>query len=96
MQRTQFATDALLSLIAGRVVKINPLAGPSSAPIILEVDDPDTVAQRCWDAGFTVRVQQDETGRAPLSVIDPLGRRVDLVPQAALSIAQARASRERR
>jgi hypothetical protein len=31
-----------------------------------------------------------------LSVIDPLGRRVDLVPQAALSIAQARASRERR
>jgi len=50
-------------------------------PIVLEVDAPEAVAERCWDAGFTVRVNQDSTGRAPVSVFDPFGRRVDLAPR---------------
>jgi hypothetical protein len=53
----------------------------SAVPIQLEVDDPDSVAQRCWDAGLTVRLRHDEMGRASMSVIDPFGRQVDLVPR---------------
>src|SRR6185295_4282494 len=68
--------------IHARIIEGNPSLEGSTAPIVLEVDDPDSVAQRCWDAGLTVRVHQDETGRAPVSVIDPFGRRVDLVPRA--------------
>ena len=68
--------------IHARIIEGSSSLEGSTAPIILEVDDPDSVAQRCWDAGLTVRVHQDETGRAPVSVIDPFGRRVDLVPRA--------------
>jgi len=69
--------------IHARIIDGNPRLEASTAPIVLEVDDPDSVAQRCWDAGLTVRLHQDETGRAPVSVIDSFGRRVDLVPRAA-------------
>ena len=46
--------------------------------IALPVHDPDATAERCWDAGFSVFVHDDS--RAPLSVADPFGRRIDLVP----------------
>ena len=52
----------------------------SVAPITVRVDDPEGVAQRCWDAGLTIRVRQDRAGRTLLSVIDSRGSRVDLLP----------------
>lgn len=65
-------------LVAGTVVEVRSDFGSAETPITLHVGDPDLLAQRCWDAGFTVRVNQDETERAPVSVIDPFGRRIDL------------------
>ena len=78
-------TTGLWFLVGGNIVEVRTANGGAAAPIVIDVDDPDLVAQRCWDAGFTVRVGEDETGRAPVSVIDPFGRRVDLMPKAALS-----------
>lgn len=52
------------------------------APVLLSVDDPLAVAERCWDAGFTVRLLDAPFGRATVSVTDPFGRQVNLVPPA--------------
>lgn len=50
--------------------------------IALPVRDPNETAERCWDAGFSVFVHDDvhDDRAAPLSVADPFGRRIDLVP----------------
>lgn len=72
-------------LVGSVRVEVRADLGSRAAPILLHVEDPDAVAQRCWDAGFTVRVRQDERGRAPVSVFDPFGRRVDLAPHIALT-----------
>ena len=77
-------TTGLWFLVGGNIVEVRTGNG-GAAPIVIDVDDPDLLAQQCWDAGFTVRVGEDETGRAPVSVIDPFGRRLDLMPKAALS-----------
>jgi hypothetical protein len=52
-------------------------------PIVLEVDAPEEVAERCWDAGFRVQVEDDAAGRTSLSVIDPFDRRIDLTASGA-------------
>ena len=76
-------TTGLWFLVGGNIVEVRPRNG-GAAPIAIDVDDPELLAQQCWDAGFTVRVGEDGTGRAPVSVIDPFGRRLDLMPKAAL------------
>lgn len=78
--------------VGGVRVEARADLGSRAAPILLHVDDPDALAQRCWDAGFTVRVRQDETGRAPVSVIDPFGRRIDLAPRVDPTSQRLRAS----
>ena len=57
------------------------------APVLLHVDDPLAVAERCWDAGFSVRVLERPFDDASISVMDPFGRRIDLVPAARHSYA---------
>jgi hypothetical protein len=74
-------------LVAGAFIEVAGGAIGRSAPVVLDVEDPDDLAQRCWDAGFTVRMHQDATGRAAVSVFDPFGRRIDLAPrECALSV----------
>jgi catechol 2,3-dioxygenase-like lactoylglutathione lyase family enzyme len=51
-------------------------------PVLVHVDDPLAVAERCWDAGFTVRFLDPPFGDAIVSVTDPFGRQVNLVPAA--------------
>jgi hypothetical protein len=75
------ASGSLWFLVAGSLIEVSGVLGGNASPIVLDVDDPDGLAQRCWDAGFTVRLNQDSTGRAPVSVFDPFGRRVDLAPR---------------
>ena len=48
-------------------------------PVVLHVDDPLDVAERCWDAGFSVRLFDRPRGDATISVIDPFGRQIELV-----------------
>jgi len=70
----------LAFLVGDTIIEVRPDLGAAAPPISITVDDPDANAQRCWDAGFTVRVGEDDTGRSPISVIDPFGRRLDLTP----------------
>ena len=51
----------------------------SGEPVVLTVSNPEHLAERCWDAGYSVRVDHDATGDATMSVIDPFGRRLELV-----------------
>jgi hypothetical protein len=49
-----------------------------TGPMSLEVDDPVAVAEKCWDAGYTVYASDSDEGDTRLSVIDPFGRRIEL------------------
>lgn len=82
---------SLRFLVAGALVEVSARRGRSMAPIVLQIRDPDALAERCWDAGFTVRVNPDSTGRAPVSVFDPFGRRVDLALRASKASARGMA-----
>lgn len=44
----------------------------------LHVDSPAAVAQRCWDAGYTIHVRGEDSD--DLIVIDPFGRELVLMP----------------
>lgn len=60
-------------------VDVSTSVAGSSEPVALTVSNPEHLAERCWDAGYSVRVDHDETGDAAMSVIDPFGRRLELV-----------------
>jgi len=72
---------SLCFIVGGTLVEVRPELGSAAAPIELEVDDPNEVAERCWDAGFDVLVGGDATGGALVSVLDPFGRRIELTPR---------------
>jgi hypothetical protein len=75
--------SSLWFLVAGALIEVggSATAGIRATPIVLDVDDPHALAQRCWDAGFTVRVNQ--APETPVSVFDPFGRRIDLAQRGA-------------
>jgi hypothetical protein len=54
-------------------------AGDASVRTVLAVDEPEKLAENCWDAGFTVLVDSNERDETQLSVIDRRGRRIQLV-----------------
>lgn len=65
-----------------RIEEVLVETGPGThggAPVLLHVDDPLEVAERCWDAGFTVRLLDPPFGDAIVSVTDPFGQPVHLV-----------------
>jgi hypothetical protein len=70
---------SLWFLVGGTLVEVDPKIRGAATSIALEVDDPGELAERCWDAGFRVRVREDTVGGVQLSVIDPFGRQIDLV-----------------
>ena len=65
-------------LLGGRLVEVSTEGASDVPPLVLYVDDPYEVAERCWDAGFSVRVREDVPDGVPVSVVDPFGRRIDL------------------
>jgi catechol 2,3-dioxygenase-like lactoylglutathione lyase family enzyme len=72
-------TVGRLSFLVGSTLLEAPADGEMRTPIVLEVDRPEAIAERCWDAGFAVHVWDDATGRTRLSVVDPFDRRIDLM-----------------
>jgi hypothetical protein len=54
------------------------VATHDDSAIVLEVDAPEEIAEWCWDAGFSVYVREDGRGRTVLSIVDPVGRRIEL------------------
>ena len=65
-----------------RIEEVLVETGPfthGGAPVLLHVDDPLEVAERCWDAGFTVRLLDPPFGDATVAVMDPFGQELHLV-----------------
>ncbi|HKH90501.1 MAG TPA: hypothetical protein VKA54_01795 [Gemmatimonadaceae bacterium] len=58
-------------------------------PVRLVVDDPAAMAERCWDAGFTVQVHEAAPEPVSFVVTDPFARRLVLVPNGAATVAGA-------
>jgi hypothetical protein len=67
-------------IVAGTRIDVSTSAAHDREPVVLSVGNPDAVAERCWDSGFNVRVGHDSADDATVSVIDPFGRQIDLVP----------------
>lgn len=45
----------------------------------LAVDSPAAIAERCWDAGYTIRLRSEDGD--DLIVVDPFGREIVLMPR---------------
>lgn len=65
-------------LLKGALIEVACHGSEALRPLVLEVDAPLELAMRAWDAGHTVRVHP-EGERLRVSVIDPFGRRIDLL-----------------
>src|SRR5919197_418535 len=65
-------TGTLAFLVEGTLVVTGPHVRKRSSQIALRVEDIDRIATRCWNAGFTVRANQDSR-IALLTVVDPFG-----------------------
>jgi hypothetical protein len=66
-------------IVEGTRVDVTRNRSADIEPVILSVSDPHALAERCWDAGFNVCAGQDARGFPTLAVIDPFGRRIELV-----------------
>jgi catechol 2,3-dioxygenase-like lactoylglutathione lyase family enzyme len=73
------ASGNLSFMIEGARIDVTTTVAADAGPVVLSVGNPEHLAERCWDAGYSVRVDHDETGDAAMSVIDPFGRRLELV-----------------
>ena len=72
-------SDSLSFIVEGARIDVSTSAAGDSEPVVLSVGNPERLAERCWDAGYSVRVDHDAVGDATVSVIDPFGRRIELV-----------------
>src|SRR5690349_17896484 len=53
------AGDSLWFFIAGTLVKVAPAREDMAETIELSVDSPTSIAERCWDSGYTVSLPAD-------------------------------------
>lgn len=65
---------ALRFLVAGVAVETGAVRRDAATPVVLRVSDPENLAARCWNAGYTVFVD-DTVG---VGIIDPFGLRIEL------------------
>lgn len=66
-------------IVEGTRIDVSTSVAPDSEPLVLSVGDPEALAERCWDAGYSVRVGHEAPDDATVSVMDPFGRRIELV-----------------
>jgi catechol 2,3-dioxygenase-like lactoylglutathione lyase family enzyme len=80
--------DALWFLVGATLVEVGTGRRDPAEPLEVPVDSPLDLAERCWDAGYSVRPHADDRdGR--ISVTDPFGRSITLVVRSAMGIARA-------
>jgi len=76
----QAGDSAGLSFVVGGTrIDVSTSIPVDGAPVVLTVNNPQILAERCWDAGYSVRVRHEAESAPMVSVIDPFGRRIDLV-----------------
>ena len=72
------AAASMWFLIGEELVEVRALRGGVDETLELPVASPNEIAGRCWDAGHTVRLDENHT--ATIRVVDPFGRSIVLVP----------------
>ena len=78
VSRTRLADgSAVLSFLVGEDLVTTSVAVENDR-VTLVVDDALAIAERCWDAGFVVRVDGVADDR-PIVVIDPFGLEVEVI-----------------
>jgi catechol 2,3-dioxygenase-like lactoylglutathione lyase family enzyme len=80
------ADRALWFQIGNDLVAVRPDREAIAIPARLVVDDPAAMAERCWDAGFTVQVREAAPGEVTFVVTDPFGRRLVLLPHGTATV----------
>jgi hypothetical protein len=53
------SSRALSFIVAGTRIEVSTSIPVDDTPIVLTVDDPQKFAERCWDAGYSVRVSHE-------------------------------------
>ena len=78
MRRTQLGDGSGMFrfLVGEELVTTGP--GLADDPVTLVVDDALAIAERCWDAGFEVRVR-DGADATTIVVIDPFDRELEVI-----------------
>jgi hypothetical protein len=76
---------SLSFIVEGTRIDVSTSDAVDGEPVVLSVANPNALAERCWDAGYSVRVDHDATGVTTMSVIDPFGRRIELLANAVRS-----------
>lgn len=71
------SSEALWFIVGRQCIAVWPLEAEAGS-MSLQLDDPIAVAERCWDAGYTVCAFDTDRGDTKLSVIDPVCRRIEL------------------
>ena len=88
MRRMQLGdgTSMFKFLVGEELVTTGPAA--ADARVTLVVDDALAIAERCWDAGFTVRVRGSE-----IVVVDPFEHELELISRTGDHVRSAKAWR---
>jgi len=71
--------DVLRFLIEERIVEVHATRNEGPETLELTVASPIDVAERCWDAGYTVALE-GEGADARFFVNDPVDRLITLLP----------------
>ena len=74
------APRRLWFLVGHTLVQVS--LAPAGDVLELSVDSPAAIAERCWDAGYTVRFRTEDT--CDFVVIDPFGREIVLTRRTAV------------
>ena len=73
--------DELWFVVEGVLIETGPGAHTEWGRMTIEVENPEEVAAKCWDGGFTVRTEEAESWSPRLTLVDPFGLEIALVPK---------------
>jgi len=72
--------ESVWFFIAGRLIEVCPAPDNTAETLELCVESPASIAERCWDSGYTVQLPVDAPP-GEIVVIDPFGRPITLIPR---------------
>lgn len=65
-------------VIGKSLIELRPMLPMNESVVELEVDSPEDLLERAWNAGYRVEVREDHEG-VSMAIVDPEGRRVRLI-----------------
>jgi len=82
---------SLYFLVDDTLIEVDPASWREPETVTLAVDAPNDLAERCWNAGYTVRPLDAETDEScsAFLITDPFGHSVLLTPRAEHQSAEA-------